>query len=142
MAGTDATGYDTSFVKRAKPIKTYVGPEPRFSLRYAFGKNNSIKFGTGLNYQYIHLVSSSNSTLPTDVWVQSSAIIKPQMALQYAVGYFKNFKDNMFEASVEVYFKHLWNQIDYNENYVSELKVDQELGYVLVKEKRMVQNFS
>lgn len=135
VTGTDATGYDTTFIKRAKPIKTYVGPEPRFSMRYAFGKNNSIKFGTGLNYQYIHLVSSSNSTLPTDVWVQSSGIIKPQMALQYAVGYFKNFKDNMFEASIEVYFKHLWNQIEYAESSRQSFSKDPELSYVFGKGK-------
>ncbi len=127
--------FDTTTFARAKPLKTYVGPEPRFSMRYAFDKENSIKFGTGLNYQYIHLVSSSNSTLPTDVWIQSSGIVKPQMALQYAVGYFRNFKDNMFEASVEVYFKHLWNQIDYNESYVAELGEDPELGYVFGKGK-------
>lgn len=135
VSGDNIIGYDTVYYKRSKPIKTYVGPEPRFAMRYAFGNNNSIKAGVALNYQYIHLVSSSNSTLPTDVWVQSSAIVKPQMALQYSVGYFRNFKDNMFEASIEVYFKHLWNQIEYGESYVNELNVDQELGYVFGKGK-------
>ncbi len=135
VSGDNIIGYDTINYKRSKPIKTYVGPEPRFAMRYAFGNNNSIKAGMALNYQYIHLVSSSNSTLPTDVWVQSSAIVKPQMALQYSVGYFRNFKDNMFEASIEVYFKHLWNQIEYSESYVNELNVDQELGYVFGKGK-------
>lgn len=135
ISGNGFVGQDTTIYKRGKPIKTYVGPEPRFSMRYAFGKNNSVKFGAGLNYQFIHLVSSSNSTLPTDVWVQSSAIVKPQMALQYSVGYFRNFKDNMFEASIEIYFKHLWNQIEYSESYVNELNVDQERGYVFGKGK-------
>jgi len=135
VRGDQIIGYDTIFYKRSKPIKTYVGPEPRFAMRYAFGNNNSIKAGMALNYQYIHLVSSSNSTLPTDVWVQSSGIVKPQMAMQYSVGYFRNFKDNMFETSIEVYFKHLWNQIEYGESYVNELNVDQELGYVFGKGK-------
>jgi hypothetical protein len=135
ITGDNIAGFDTTNFGRAKPIKTYLGPEPRVAMRYAFGKDNSIKAAAGLNYQYIHLVSSSNSTLPTDIWVQSSAFVKPQMALQYSVGYFKNFKDNMFEASVEVYFKHLWNQIEYSENYVNELNVDQERGYVFGKGK-------
>lgn len=135
ISGNNIVGFDSTYYKKGKPIKTYIGPEPRFSMRYAFGKDNSIKAGVSLNYQYIHLVSSSNSTLPTDVWVQSSAIVKPQMALQYSLGYFRNFKDNMFEASVEVYFKHLWNQIEYNENYVSELNEDAELSYVFGKGK-------
>ena len=135
VTGNNIVGFDSTYYKRGKPVKTYVGPEPRFSMRYAFGKDNSIKAGVNLNYQYIHLVSSSNSTLPTDIWVQSSAIVKPQMALQYSFGYFRNFKENMFEASVEVYFKHLWNQIDYNESHVSELNVDAEAGYVFGKGK-------
>ena len=135
VTGDNIIGYDSTVYKRGKPVKTYVGPEPRFAVRYAFGNNNSIKGGAALNYQYIHLVTASNSTLPTDVWVQSSSIVKPQMALQYSVGYFRNFKDNMFETSIEVYFKHLWNQIEYNESYVNELNVDKELGYVFGKGK-------
>lgn len=135
ITGTTLVGFDTTSYKRGKPVKTYVRPEPRFSMRYAFGNNNSIKFATGLNYQYIHLVSSSNSTLPTDVWVQSSDKVKPQAALQYSIGYFRNFKDNMFEASVEVYFKHLWNQIEYSESYVQELNTNYENGYVFGKGK-------
>lgn len=133
--GDNIAGFDTISYKRGKPIKTYLGPEPRFAVRYAFGKDNSIKGGAALNYQYIHLVSASNSTLPTDVWVQSSELVKPQMALQYSVGYFRNFKDNMFETSIEVYFKHLWNQIEYSESFVNELNVDYETGYVFGKGK-------
>lgn len=135
ISGDNIIGYDTTTYRRGKPIKIFIGPEPRLAMRYAFGKNNSIKAGAALNYQYIHLVSASNSTLPTDVWVQSSGIVKPQMALQYSFGYFRNFKDNMFETSIEVYFKHLWNQIEYSESYVNELNVDQELGYVFGKGK-------
>ncbi len=135
VSGNGFVGLDTTSYKKSQPIKTYVGPEPRLSMRYAFGKNNSIKAGVALNYQYIHLVSNSNSTLPTDIWVQSSKTVKPQMSTQYSVGYFKNFKDNMFEASVEVYFKQLWNQIEYNESYVNELNIDQEKGYVFGKGK-------
>ncbi len=133
ITGNGYVGEDTTYYKKGKPIKTYVGPEPRASMRYAFGKDNSIKAGVGLNYQYIHLVSSSNSTLPTDIWVQSSAYVKPQMALQYSFGYFRNFKNNMFEFSAEIYFKHLWNQIEYSESYVADLNIDQENGYVFGK---------
>ncbi|MBP6659390.1 MAG: TonB-dependent receptor [Chitinophagales bacterium] len=135
ITGDGYVGQDTTVYGKAKPVKTYVGPEPRMSMRYAFGKDNSFKAGAGLNYQYIHLVSSSNSTLPTDIWVQSSQYVKPQMALQYSVGYFRNFKNNMFEFSAEAYFKHLWNQIEYAESYVGDLNVDQERGYVFGKGK-------
>ncbi|MCB9034008.1 MAG: TonB-dependent receptor [Chitinophagales bacterium] len=130
-----AVSSDTITYKKGEGIKSYVGPEPRITMRYLIDKQSSFKAGIGLNYQYIHLVSSSNSTLPTDVWVQSTKLVKPQMALQYSVGYFRNFKDNMFEASVELYFKHLWNQIEYGETYVAELNQDQEKGYVFGKGK-------
>lgn len=131
----NAFASDTVNYGRWKPIKTYVGPEPRLAMRYSLDDFSSLKAGIALNYQYIHLVSNSNSTLPTDVWVQSTKSVKPQQALQYSVGYFRNFKDNTYEASVELYFKHLWNQIEYSETYVQELNTDPENGYVFGKGK-------
>lgn len=123
-------GTDTIKYAKGKGIKPYVGAEPRIAMRYNLDKFSSLKAGLSFNYQYIHLVSNSNSTLPTDVWVQSSANVKPQQALQLSVGYFRNFKDNMFETSVEVYYKHLFNQIEYSEYYVNELNQDPEKSYV------------
>ena len=121
---------DTIKYKTLEPIKTYINPEPRVNMRVAIDETSSIKAGITLNHQYAHLVSTSNSTLPTDVWVPSSKKVKPQRALQYAVGYFKNFKDNMFESSVEVYYKQLWNQIEFNETYTSEFNVELEEDFV------------
>lgn len=100
-------------------VKTYFGPEPRLLLRYEFQPNASLKMGVTTTKQYIHLVSNSSSTLPADIWVPSSEKIKPQLGIQYALGYFRNFNHNKFEASVEGYFKSLWHQIDYRENYVN-----------------------
>ncbi|HMU97422.1 MAG TPA: carboxypeptidase-like regulatory domain-containing protein [Chitinophagales bacterium] len=131
----EINGMDTIQYKRGKAIQPYVGYEPRLAMRYAINESSSIKTGLSLNYQYIHLVSNSNSTLPTDVWVQSTARVKPQQALQFNLGYFKNFKENMYEMSVEFYYKQLWNQIEYTESYVSELDVDPELSYVFGKGK-------
>jgi hypothetical protein len=121
---------DTIRYRPLQPIKTYINPEPRISIRIGIDESSSIKAGITLNNQYAHLVSTSNSTLPTDVWVPSSKNVKPQRALQYALGYFKNFKDNMFEASVEVYYKHLWNQIEFNESYTPEFNVELEEDFV------------
>jgi hypothetical protein len=122
---------DTIKYRILEPIKTYVNPEPRFNMRVKIDESSSVKLGVNLNHQYAHLVSSSNSTLPTDVWVPSSNKVKPQRALQYAAGYFKNFKEDMFESSVEVYYKHLWNQIEFNENFGNpELNVELEDEFV------------
>ena len=99
-----------------KPIKTYFGPEPRFSARYLFQDNSSFKLGVAHNYQYIHLASISSVSLPTDLWFPSTEIVKPQIGTQYSVGYFKNFSENKYEASVELYYKDLKNLIEYKEN--------------------------
>lgn len=89
------------------------GLEPRFSGRYLVNENSSIKGSYNRNYQYIHLLSNSVSTSPTDVYVPTSNVVKPQIADQVAVGYFRNLKSDMIEFSVEAYYKWLQNQIDY-----------------------------
>ena len=81
-------------------------------------------------FQYLHLVSNSTSTLPTDVWSPSTERVKPQDGIQYAVGYFHNFLDNSFETSVEVYYKDMNNQLDYAETSVTEFGVDEELNFI------------
>lgn len=109
---------DTLNYKTGQNIKTYWGLEPRLSMRFKVDKFSSIKVGATLNKQYVHLVSSSTTTLPIDLWVPSTARIKPQIGLQGSVGYFRNFKDDMFETSVELYYKYLWNQVEYGESVV------------------------
>lgn len=99
-----------------KPIKTYFGPEPRLSARYLFPDNSSFKLGIAHNYQYIHLASISSVSLPTDLWFPSTEFVKPQIGTQYSMGYFKNFFNNKYEASVELYYKDLNNLIEYKEN--------------------------
>lgn len=117
---------DTLSYKAGQNIKTYWGVEPRLSMRFKVDKASSIKVGATLNRQYVHLVSSSTTTLPIDLWVPSTAVVKPQIGVQAALGYFRNFKDDMFETSVEVYYKHLWNQIEYGESAVGNITVDVE----------------
>lgn len=117
---------DTLNYKAGENIKTYWGLEPRLAMRFKVDKASSVKFGMTLNRQYIHLVSSSTTTLPVDLWVPSTAVVKPQTGLQPSLGYFRNFKDDMIETSVEIYYKHLWNQIEYGESVVSNITVDVE----------------
>ena len=68
------------------------------------------------NYQYIHLASISSISLPTDLWFPSTELVKPQIGTQYSMGYFRNFFDNNFEGSIELYYKDLKNLIEYKEN--------------------------
>ncbi len=113
-----------------EPVITYTGWEPRLAGKYSLSENQSIKAGITRTNQYIHLVSNSSSTLPTDVWSPSTERVKPQIGLQYAVGYFRNFFDNTVEASIEIYYKDLQNQLDYSETAVTEIGVDEELKFI------------
>jgi TonB dependent receptor/CarboxypepD_reg-like domain/TonB-dependent Receptor Plug Domain len=125
---TDANGnkLDSTVFKNGQPVKTYGGLEPRLTLRYAINDETSIKASVTQNYQYIHLVSNAGTTLPTDIWVPSTIKVKPQISLLYAAGLFKNFKDNMYETSVEVYYKQMQNQIEYKEGYTPNTLEDTE----------------
>lgn len=97
-------------------IKKYGNFEPRFAANIGLGENNSIKLSYNRLVQYLHLLSNTTASSPLDVWTPSSNNIKPQLADQVALGYFHNFDDNMYETSVEVYYKKLYNQIDYIRN--------------------------
>ncbi|AEV98543.1 TonB-dependent receptor [Niastella koreensis] len=131
---TDINGNKSDSITygRNKPVKAYGGFEPRFTLRYAINDETSLKAGITRNLQYIHLVSNAGSTLPTDLWVPSTYRVKPQESWQYAAGYFKNFSHNMWETSLEVYYKQMNNQIEYREGYTPTLK-DPENDFVFGK---------
>lgn len=121
---------DTLRYSRNENIATYVRGEPRMNFRFLIDESSSLKAGVTVNNQFIHLVSSSTTTLPTDLWVPSTQKVKPQLGVQYSVGYFRNFKKNMFETSVEVYYKDMFNQIEYGESFTPELNTDIEEGFV------------
>ncbi|GLR16206.1 TonB-dependent receptor [Portibacter lacus] len=94
-------------------VKYYGGFEPRASAKYQINQNSSVKLSFTRNYQFVHLLSNSTTTTPTDVWVPSSVNVKPQISDQVAFGYFRNLFKNQYELSVETYYKTLENQIDY-----------------------------
>ncbi|MGB1315675.1 MAG: TonB-dependent receptor [Chitinophagales bacterium] len=97
---------------------TYFGAEPRVNIRVKILEDLSFKAGFNYINQYIHKVSQSTTTLPTEIWVPSSNIVKPETGLQVTGGFFKNWWDNKIETSIEGYYKKLWNQIEYGENPV------------------------
>lgn len=112
---TLGTNSDTLVYGKGKSVANYHGPEPRASLRYTLSKTSSIKAAYTRNLQYIHLASLSAVSLPTDVWVPSTDRVKPQIGNQYSIGYFRNFAKNVYETSVEVYYKTMNNQVEYRE---------------------------
>lgn len=106
-----------------KIVSSYFNPEPRFSVKYTLSANASIKAGFSQNYQYIHLAPVSSISLPTDVWIPSSSIVKPQMGRQYSIGYYKQFSEKKIETSVEAYYKQMNNLIEYKEGVLSLIKL-------------------
>lgn len=104
---------DSTMYASGEFAKTYVNPEPRLSVNYMLNSRTSIKGAYTRGAQYLHLMSNSNTGNPTDLWIPSSEIVKPQIVDQYSLGFYRNFKDNGYEFSAEVYYKDMQNQIDY-----------------------------
>jgi hypothetical protein len=73
----------------------------------------SIKASYTRTIQYLHLATTSSATFPSDLWVPSSKKILPATADQFAIGYFKDFKNNTYELSAEAYYKTMNNQIEF-----------------------------
>lgn len=98
---------------KGESIQYYGGFEPRLAANYSLDDQSSVKLGYNRNYQYLHLLSNATSSTPTDVWIPSTNNVKPQIADQISIGYFRNFDNNKFETSVELYYKDMQNTIDY-----------------------------
>ncbi len=94
-------------------IKAFNNWEPRIGLTYVLNDEQSIKASYNRMFQYLHLISNSTSPTPVDVWAPSGRYIDPQFSDQFAVGYFRNFNDNGYEASLELYYKDIRNMVDY-----------------------------
>ncbi len=99
--------------KNSETIKSFGNFEPRASLAYQLNESSSIKAGYSRAAQYIHLLSNTTNVTPLDVWTPSGEFIKPQLSDQYALGYFRNFKDKAYSLEIETYYKTTDNRIDY-----------------------------
>lgn len=106
---------DTITYKGRELIKSQGGWEPRIAARYLLNSTSSIKASYNRTRQYLQIASNSTAGLPIDRWIPSDSYIKPQIADQIAVGYFRNLDENKFEVSVEAYYKKMHNQIDFKD---------------------------
>jgi hypothetical protein len=112
-------------------VRNYFNPEPRISLSYLLTESSSVKGSYTRNIQNVHLLSNSTTSNPTDLWVPSSNNIQPEIADQESVGYFRNFHENQYEFSSELYYKTMQHQIDYKNGaqLVANLNVESQLLY-------------
>jgi hypothetical protein len=108
---------------------TYTSPEPRLAATFIIDEKNSIKASYARMTQYVHLVSSSAIALPTDLWYPVTKRTKPLHSNQVAIGFNHNFPKAKTIVSIEGYYKHMRNLIEYregavlvlNDNYEDEL---------------------
>ncbi|UII24982.1 TonB-dependent receptor [Fulvivirga maritima] len=107
----DSTSYD-----HFETIESYVYLEPRFSARYMLNPSSSLKISYNRMVQNTHLVAAGTVPIPFNTWSPSNRYLKPQIADQFAAGYFKNFSNNKYEVSVESYYKDIQNVTDFADN--------------------------
>lgn len=93
--------------------KTYGGFEPRFGMRMVVNEQSSIKFGYNMMRQYIQVISNTTTPLPTSRWKTSDSHIPPQVGQLLSAGYFRNTRTNIYEYSIEGYYRNTKNILDY-----------------------------
>lgn len=111
--GQDGKLENTIEFDKLKFYKTQGGLAPRLGVNYLLDYRSAFKVSYNRMYQFLHLLTNTTTSTPTDLWLPSSNNVKPQIADQISLGYFRNFSDNAFESYFEVYYKNLQNQIDY-----------------------------
>jgi len=130
---------DTIKYKSGDIFNTYMNLEPRLGVTYAFDQSNSIKASYSHTVQYIQQASNSQGGTPLDIWFFASPNVRPQRSDQMALGFFKNFLGNTIETSAEIYYKKIYNVIDFckfsetllNKKLEGELRVGKGRAYGL-----------
>ncbi|GAA3733964.1 TonB-dependent receptor [Flavobacterium ginsengisoli] len=107
------TPTSTQYFGKNKVIQSYNNLEPRFSVSYQLNEDQSLKASYNRMAQYLQLISNTSSPTPLDVWMPSDNYIKPQLADQAALGYFRNFYNDAYSLEVETYYKKIQNRLDY-----------------------------
>ncbi len=108
---TDSTSY-----RRGEIYHTTAAPEPRIGFAFRLSETSSLKGNYARNTQFIQLANNSASGSPLDVWFPTGPNIEPQHSQMVSLGYFRNFNDNMFETSMEFYYKDMRGVIDFREH--------------------------
>ncbi|MCV9933371.1 TonB-dependent receptor [Flavobacterium sp. LS1R47] len=108
-----ATPIGTQYYGKNKSIYDYNNLEPRFSIGYQINEDQAVKASYNRMAQYLQLISNTSSPTPLDVWMPSDQFIKPQIADQVALGYFRNFQDGDYSLEAETYYKKIKNRLDY-----------------------------
>ncbi|PJJ59259.1 TonB-dependent receptor-like protein [Hymenobacter chitinivorans DSM 11115] len=93
----------------------YAALEPRGAVRYSLTPKTSLKASYAMMYQYVHLVTNSGASLPTDIWYPSRLNVKPQRSQQVATGISFLLGEGKYLLTDEVYYKWAQNQVDFRD---------------------------
>ena len=96
--------------------KTYTGVEPRVSLRWLLADNLSFKASYSRMNQYVHLISNSFISLPTDAWMPVTRKLKPLLSDQVSAGFYYDL-NKTYSFSVEGYYKTMENLLEYRDGH-------------------------
>ncbi|WP_046756026.1 TonB-dependent receptor [Kordia jejudonensis] len=126
--GANPTGVESS--DRSESLADFNNFEPRLALSYLLNDRTSLKLSYNRMSQYLHLLSNTNSPTPLDVWTPSGPYIEPQTLDQYALGFYKDFKDGKYSLELEVFYKNIQNRIDYIDG--ADLIANEEIEQVIL----------
>lgn len=114
----DKEGKPTSsqFYTSGKFVKTYWNAEPRIAASIVVNPSHSFKVAYNRSVQNIHQLSNSTGSMPMDAWMPSTKYVKQATCEHVSLGYFASFWKDRLELSVEGYYKHMFNLIDYRSN--------------------------
>ena len=133
ISRSEGTVTGTRSYRDGQLLATYQGPEWRFSAKYMLSDNASVKASYNRTRQYIHQLTNTTVISPTDSWKLSDGYIRPQVADQMALGYYRNLRSNSVEFSVEAYYKLLHNFLDYKDGAILLLNPTLETDVVNAK---------
>lgn len=94
-------------------MATYGGFEPRLTMKYSLAENTTMKMGYNRQQQFFQLLSNNTTPLPTSRWKTADSFIKPQQSDFATIGFFKTFNENVFEISLESYYRNVRNTLDF-----------------------------
>jgi len=113
LSKSDFSVIDSTSYQSNEASAVYGGFEPRIALKYSLSELSSIKLGYNLMRQYLQVVSNTTTPLPTSRWTASNSYIKPQISELFSGGIFKNSRNNIYEFSLEGYYRTTENSLDF-----------------------------
>ncbi|MEM7511677.1 MAG: TonB-dependent receptor [Bacteroidota bacterium] len=109
------TTTDSILFQSGDELQTYSGFEPRVSFRWLLNEESSIKLSYNRMRQYMQLISNTTAATPVDFWQTTTRYISPTVADNYSFGFYKSFAQNMWETSLEGYYRSGDNVVSYKE---------------------------